>query len=73
MHWVAFPIKNLSWAIETTKRILTMEKLDGHLAGQSTGSPSFLTMNEENKQRPKMVVFNESDITGAKFYKLTLC
>ena len=50
--------------------MLTKEKLDRHLAGQSTGIP-FLTMKEENEQRHKTIVFNENNVLGATIDKLT--
>ena len=33
--------------------------------------PTFLTVKEENEQRNQMVVFNESNVIGAKIDKLT--
>ena len=57
--------------METANRILTKEKLERQLAGQSTRASLFLTMKEENKQRHKMEVFGESYIIDAKIDKLT--
>ena len=34
-----FPIEDLRKAVETVKRILTKEKLDKQLAGQSSSTP----------------------------------
>ena len=54
MYILAFiPIENLRQAVETAKRILIKNKLDRQLPGQSTGTPSFLTIKEEKQQRQK--------------------
>ena len=42
LYWILFPIEDLRQALETVKRILTKEKLDRQLAGQS---PSTQLMN----------------------------
>ena len=39
LHWVLFPIEGLIQAVETAKRILTKEKIDRQLVGQSTSTP----------------------------------
>ena len=57
--------------METEKRILTKEKLDRQLTGQSTGTPPFLRMMEKKEQRHKMVVFNEINVIVAKIDKRT--
>ena len=36
LHWLLFPIEDLRQTVETAKRILTMEKVDRQLAGQSS-------------------------------------
>ena len=33
LYWILFPIEDLRQAVETTKRILTKEKLDKQLTG----------------------------------------
>ena len=38
LYWVLFPIEGLRQAVETAKRILTKEKIDRQMAGQ-TSSP----------------------------------
>ena len=38
LYWVLFPIDNLRQAVETVKRILTKEKIDRQLAGQSSST-----------------------------------
>ena len=39
LYWVLFPIENLRQVVETAKRILTKEKLDRQLTGQTSTSP----------------------------------
>ena len=39
LYWVLFPIDGLRLAVETTKRILTKDKIDRQIAGQSTPTP----------------------------------
>ena len=36
LYWVLFPIMDLRQVVETAKRILTKEKIDRHLAGQTS-------------------------------------
>ena len=38
-YWILFPIENLRQTIDTAKRILTKEKLDNQLTGQTSTSP----------------------------------
>ena len=39
LYWVLFPIMDLRQAVETAKRILTKEKIDRQLAGQTLSMP----------------------------------
>ena len=39
LYWVLFPIENLRQAVETVERILTKEKLDRQLTGQTSTNP----------------------------------
>ena len=39
LYWILFPIEDLRQAVETPKRILTKEKLDKQLTGQTFISP----------------------------------
>ena len=66
LYWVLFPIENLRQVVETTKRILTKEKLDRQLTGQSSTSP-FLNIRDGNDRR---VSFNARDELGDKIDKL---
>ena len=60
LYWVLFPIENLRQAVDTAKRILTKEKLDKQLMGQTSTSP-FLSFREETDKR---VSFNARDELG---------
>ena len=39
LYWILSPIEDLRQAVETAKRIITKEKLDGQLTGQSSSTP----------------------------------
>ena len=39
LYWILFPIEDLGQAVEMAKRILTKEKLDKQLTGQTSTSP----------------------------------
>ena len=68
LYWILFPIENLRQAVETVKRILTKEKLDRQLTGQtSTG----LVMNIRDGT-DKRVSFSARDELGNKTDKLTV-
>ena len=41
LYWVLFPIEDLRQALETVKGILTKEKIDRQLAGQSSSAPFY--------------------------------
>ena len=38
LYWILFPIENLRQAVDTAKKILTKEKLDKQLTGQTSTS-----------------------------------
>ena len=43
LFWVLFPREDLRQAVDTAKRILTKEKIDRQLVGQSSSTP-FMSM-----------------------------
>ena len=45
LYWILFPIEDLRQTVETTKRILTKEKLDKQLTGKASPSP-FMSIRE---------------------------
>ena len=59
LYWVLFPTEDLWQAVETAKRILTEEKIDRQLAGQSFSTP-FMSI-KENYNNTKRVTFNTQD------------
>ena len=67
LYWILFPIEDLRQAAETAKRILTKEKLDKQLTGQSSTSP-FMSIRDGIERK---VSFNARDELGDKIDKLT--
>ena len=69
LYWVLFSIEDLRQAVETTKRILTKEKIDRQLAGQSSSTPF---MNIKDRYNNKKVTFNTQDRLENKIDRLTV-
>ena len=68
LYWILFPIEDLRQAVETAKRILTKEKLDKQLMGQTSTSP-FMNIIDETE---RTLSFNARDELGDKIDKLTV-
>ena len=68
LYRVLFPIQNLRQTVDAAKRILTKEKLDKQLTGQTSASP-FMSIREGMDKR---VSFNARDELGDKIDKLTI-
>ena len=68
LHWILFPIEDLRQAVDTAKRMLTKEKLDKQLTGQTSTSP-FLSVRDGTERRAS---FNAKDELGDKIDKLTV-
>ena len=68
LYWILFPIEDLRQAAETVKGILTKEKLDKQLTGQTSASP-FTNIREGTERK---VSFNTRDELGDKIDKLTV-
>ena len=66
LYWVLFPKMDLRQAVETAKRILTKEKIDRQLAGQTFWTP-FMSIREGFN---KKVTFDMSDGTEQRIDKL---
>ena len=47
LYWILFPIDNVRMAVETVKRVLTKEKIDRQMSGQSSTTP-FMKVNSEH-------------------------
>ena len=68
LYWILFPIEDLRQAVEMAKRILTKEKLDKQLTGQTSTSP-FMSVRDRTDRR---VSFNTREELGNKIDKLTV-
>ena len=68
LYWILFPIEDLRQAVDIAKRILTKEKLDKQLTGQTSISP-FMNVRDGTE---KKVSFNTRDELGDKIDKLTV-
>ena len=68
LYWILFSIEDLRQAVETAKRILTKEKLDKQLTGQTSTSP-FMSIREGANRK---VSFDTRDELGDKIGKLTV-
>ena len=68
LYWILFPIGDLRQTVETAKRILTKEKVDKQLTGQTSTSP-FMNIKDETERK---VSFNARDQLGDKIDILTV-
>ena len=68
LYWILFPIEDLRQAVDTVKRILTEEKLDKQLTGQTSTSP-FISIRDGTERK---VSFNTRDELRDKIDKLTV-
>ena len=68
LYWILFPIEDLRQVVDMAKRILTKEKLDKHLTGQTPTSP-FMSVRDGTDRR---VSFNTREELGDKIDKLTV-
>ena len=59
LYWILFPIKDFRLAVETAKRVLTKEKIDRKLAGQS--SLTAFTNITDGYISKKLVTFDMQD------------
>ena len=49
LYWVLFPIETLRVVVDTTKRMLTKEKIDNQLVGQTASTPIMSVRDNQNK------------------------
>ena len=68
LYWILFPIEDLRQAVDAVKRILTKEKLEKQLTGQTSASP-FMSVRDGIERR---VSFNTRGELGDKVDKLTV-
>ena len=62
LYWTLLPIEDLRQAIETAMRILTKEKLDKQLSGQSLSTP-FMSIRDSYNRK---VSFDTKEELGDK-------
>ena len=70
LYWVPIPIEDLIQAVKTTKRILTKEKIDNQLMGQSSSTP-FMNIGDGYNSSKKVVTFETQDRLDDKLDKIT--
>ena len=68
LYWILFPIEDLRQSVETAKRILTKEKLNKQLSGQSLSTPFMSTRDSHNRK----VLFDTREELGDKIDKLVV-
>ena len=68
LYWILFPINDLRQAVETAKRILTKEKIDRQLSGQSSSTP-FRSIRDSHNRK---VSFDTRGELGDKIDKLAV-
>ena len=68
MYWILFPVEDLRQVVETTKRILTKEKLDKQLEGQSLSKP-FMSIRDGHHRK---ISFDTKEELGNKTDKLAV-
>ena len=68
LYWVLFPITDLRLAVETAKSILSKEKIDKQLAGQTSSTPFMSVRDGLNKR----LTFNATDNLEQKIDRLTV-
>ena len=69
LYWILFPINNLRDAVDAAKRVLTKEKLDKHLSGQTVNSTPFMKMGDTSHSGKK-VSLNAQDSIREKLENL---
>ena len=68
MYWVLFPIEDLRHVVDTAKRMLSKEKIDKQLVGQSSSTPFMNLRGSQNKK----VSFSLQDDLEHKTDKVTV-
>ena len=68
LYWVLFPIEDLRVAVDTAKRMLTKEKIDKQLAGQTSSTP-FMSVRDSQSKR---FLLNTADDLEPKIDRLTV-
>ena len=71
IYWVLFTIDNLHVAVDTTKRILTRDRLDRQLAGQCSGVTPLMSLKEVKESKQNTATFSEESVINDKIDKLS--
>ena len=70
LYWLLFSINNLRDAVDAAKRVLTKEKIDRQLSGQSDASAPFMEAGDVHHSN-KTVSFNTHDPIREQLESLT--
>ena len=62
LYWILFPINNFQEAVDAAKRVLTKEKLDKQLSGQTANSTPFMKMEDTVHPGRKMSIKSQDSI-----------
>ena len=62
LYWVLFSINNLRGAADAAKRVLTKEKIDRQLSGQSGTTTPFMKVGDVHHSNRKTVSFSTQDL-----------
>ena len=66
LYWVISSINYLREAVDAAKRVLTKEKIDGQLSGQSGTTTPFMKVGDIHHSNKKTVSFNTQEPTAIK-------
>ena len=66
-----FSIKNLRYAVDVAKTVLTKEKIDRQLSGQSGTTTPFMKVGDVHHSNRKTVSFNTQDLIREQLDNLT--
>ena len=61
LYWVLFPTEDLRVAVDTVKRVLTKEKINRQLSGQSGTTTPFMKVGDVSNSNRKRVSFITQD------------
>ena len=71
LYWVLFPNEDLGVVVDAAKRVLTQEKIDRQLSGQSGTTIPFMKVRDVHNSNKKTVSFNTQDLIPEQLDNLT--
>ena len=71
LYWVLFLINNLREAVDGAKRVLTKEKIDRQISGQSGATSPFMKVGDVHHSNRKTVSFSTQDPIRQQLDNLT--